>query len=436
MSTVRYSCICWLVLLLHLQPLEGKRQSGSLRIGGPLVDQRWHYISKFGYALGQGTYLFRMRLKEPANNWKSDKYLQFQIYLDEDWHKVETLPACHRSLVTKGVARRTEQIALKADGTWGPWRSGNLYQIVRPHIWYFTISDCLNSLSSDTYGIEFEFQAQQFDGSEFSLETRYMLLANSLIILVFSAFLARYCTWCVEFRHSTGVMHPVIRALSLIMATQCIAQILLLWHLWRYRADGQGMWVADALSEVLFMLSQVGQTTLIISIASGYTLSCSKGRGFTLMKPLAALILAVHAVLVAVGKLQDDASFKYHENEGNVGWTLFSIRLLLYTWFILAVQASQECGGFRLQLFLRQFKAVGSMYLLAYPLLFCFVQLLAPYLQHPVLQIGLLATQLGSNVWLANLFLKRGTYFEVSTLSSSMLPGGAGGLNLMTSKEE
>lgn len=200
--------------------------------------------------------------------------------------------------------------------------------------------------------------------------------------------------------------------------------------------DGEGIWLADALSEVLLMLSQVGQTTLLISIASGYTLSCRKGHGFTLMKPLAALVLGIHAVLVVLGKLQDDASVKYHENEGNVGWTLFSVRLLLYAWFIFAVQASKECGGFRLQLFLQQFKVVGSVYLLAYPLLFCLVQLLAPYLQHPVLQIGVLATQLSSDVWLANLFLKRGAYFEVSTLSASMLPGCAGGLSLMTCKDE
>merc|ERR1740138_808520 len=48
----------------------------------------------------------------------------------------------------------------------------------------------------------------------------------------------------------------------------------------------------------------------------------------------------------------------------------------------------------------------------------------APYLQHFVMTIGLMVMQLGSNVWLASLFLTRGRYFRVSTLSISELPGG------------
>jgi len=40
------------------------------------------------------------------------------------------------------------------------------------------------------------------------------------------------------------------------------------------------------------------------------------------------------------------------------------------------------------------------------------------------MSIGLMVMQASSSVWLATLFLTRGEYFKVSTLSASELPGG------------
>ena len=62
----------------------------------------------------------------------------------------------------------------------------------------------------------------------------------------------------------------------------------------------------------------------------------------------------IHIMLVGFGKIKDDASYKYHENEGVIGWILlvlrlsFFLRLLflafarlgLYGWFLWAVQSS------------------------------------------------------------------------------------------------
>merc|ERR1712167_425178 len=129
------------------------------------------------------------------------------------------------------------------------------------------------------------------------------------------------------------------------------------------------------------------------------------------------------AALVALGKLDDDAANKHHQNEGLVGWTPLSLRFVLYVWFIVGIRSSQQKGGFRLHAFLQQFRTAGSIYFLAYPSLFVIVQLFAPYLQHPVMQTGLLAMQTVSHFWLSRLFLSRGAYFNASVLSSSLLPG-------------
>merc|ERR1719198_45744 len=115
----------------------------------------------------------------------------------------------------------------------------------------------------------------------------------------------------------------------------------------------------------------------------GYTLLPSRGGRLVIVKWIALLSLFIHAALVSFGKLQDESACKYHENEGAVGWVLLSVRLMLLIWFDFAAQASQQKGGLRLQNFLKRFRIAGCIYFLAYPVLFVFVQILAPYLQHP-----------------------------------------------------
>lgn len=61
------------------------------------------------------------------------------------------------------------------------------------------------------------------------------------------------------------------------------------------------------------------------------------------------------------------------------------------------------------------------------------MQAFAPYLCHPLQQVGLQAAKIASAFWLAGLFFSKGSCYEVSCLSSSLLPlygrhgAGAGG---------
>merc|ERR1719181_2575827 len=141
------------------------------------------------------------------------------------------------------------------------------------------------------------------------------------------------------------------------------------------------------------MLSQVVQTTLLIAIAMGYTILPSRNNCMVVVKWIAVASLIIHAALVSFGKMQDESASKFHENEGAIGWVLLSVRLMLFVWFRFAAQASQEESGLRLRDFLERFSIIGSMYFLAYPVLFIVVQIFAAYLQHPIMQIGLLAIQ-------------------------------------------
>jgi hypothetical protein len=350
-----------------------------------------------------------------------DVNLEFTVYLDEDWDKVDaTTEPCKKN----SLARQNRGLALNANGTWGKELVGSLSQNVRPHIWYFAVSDCANKLHNFTHRLKFEFKALQYDGSEFSIEMRYMLTCNILFLLFLIILMWQVVQKMRKFSKSAGAIHPVIWTLVSAMIFQLIGQTFHTLHLFLYRSNGSGVKALEVLSEILFMISQVIQSSLLILIGLGYTLLQSKIGELDLIIPLAFMIGVIHIMLVGFGKIKDDAAYKYHENEGVIGYVLMFMRLLLYVWFLWAVQSSAKEGGMQVQRFYAQFRNAGTVYFMTYPAIFLITKCFAPYLQHSVNTLGLMVMQMGSNVWLASLFLNRGDYFKASTLSDSDLPGG------------
>lgn len=434
MSCFQQIAVC-ILLTLQLFCAEGKFQQGSVLISGTEPDEQWQYISKFGYGIGAGDYSVRVRLQQKRKATKNVK-LSLDVFLDEDWDNVQSLPSCRRA--KEGAARAQRPVSLLNNGQWSKWTKGDVYQSVRPHIWYFALSNCdtdpkaRNTLNG-TYLIDYEIRAQD-GGSEFSIEMKYMFFLSVAALLIFSVFLIFFAVRCFACRRTAGSVHFVVWVLTLAMLLQFAGQVIEVAHLWRFRSDGVGMQALDTLSQVLLMMSQVVQTTLLISIALGYTLLHLSMDELALVKPITFVVCVIHAALVAVGKLEGDAHLKHHQNEGALGWALVALRLGLYIWFVVAIKESQQKGGFRMQAFLQQFRTAGSIYFLAYPALFVVVQVFAPYLQHPIMQTGLLAMQTASHFWLAGLFLSRGTYFKASVLGSSVLPG-CSGFSVLPQKE-
>jgi hypothetical protein len=402
------------LLLMQLTAVEGKMQTGTIELGEGSL---WQFVGKFGYAIGEGAYSVRMKLHESASMAKH-KDIYFNLFLDEEWDKMEAMSSCAERV---SYARTRQSLFFNGVGEWQEI-SGTVLQNIRPHIWYFVVGDCRENFNDVTGLIDYEIHMTQPDGSEFGVEMYHMMAWNLLALACSSAFLAWYVRRCQDFARSAGDLHAVIWALSLAIALHYVGQVLHTLHLQSYRSNGRGIVSLDLCSEVFVMLSQVVQTALLIAIAMGYTLLPVQSCRIDVVKWIAVVSLAIHAVLVSFGKLQDESACKYHENEGAVGWVLLTVRILLFAWFWMAIQASQVQGGLRLHDFFQRFRIAGSLYFLAYPILFVIVQVFAPYLQHPILQIGLLVMQTASNVWLAELFLSRGTYFKVSALSSSLLP--------------
>lgn len=378
----------------------------------------WQYVGKFGYSVGVGSYEARVRARSPARFAK----LELEVFLDEDWPRVAALPKCSPEVAS--LSRATIDV-LGAGGEWGSWARGTVEQSRRAHIWYFALSGCSTISANVTQGVDFEMHYTQTDKSELSFELQYMPCATLLAVLCLTGFLVHFLRRCHHFRQSVGDVHPMIRALASVVLLQWFAEVLHLLHLQIYERTGSGESGLEACSSMLFMLSQVASCTLLLAVAKGYTLNSSQDVGLASVKRVAMPVALLHAGLVGHAAWQGDHAEKHHENEGAAGWAIVVVRLLLFAWFRSSMDVFQEqCRSFTLQDFLQRFRLASSVYFLSYPAIYIVVQVCAPYLQHPILHICTAATQTCAAVWLSDLFLSKGAYFQVSTLSCSLLPGG------------
>lgn len=399
---------------------EGKVQDRPFYIEGG----RWVYLSKFAFDIGRGNFSARLKLVQPL---PADANLTLHVYLDENWHAVEALKECDRHSLAKQI--RPIVLPRGLVSNWSSAITGTLNQYVRPHVWYFAVSSCEEgaSLPIDPTQLRFEITMKQGTGSHFSSEQKGMLPVQTFLCVVYTGFILLVLRRISAFFGSAGSVHPVINMLLGGLVVQYVARVAHVGHLWRYAGDGMGCRGLEIFSEVLVILSQVTQTTLMILIGAGYTLLQAKLGGLDIVVFAWIVVGGMHMILVAIEKRQDDASNKWHENEGTVGWVLLVMRLALYACFLAVLQRTSREGGFRLQHFLAQFRIAGSAYFLAYPSFFLLAKVFAPYWRHRVMTTGLTCMEMGSNVYLVSLFLTRGEYFRVSTLSASELPGGLGG---------
>jgi hypothetical protein len=362
-------------------------------------------------------------LSRPSDSDSSSEFaLAFLVYLDEVWSTVEAEPnQCARN----ASAKRKGETKIPQNGEWSKKIDGKLSQTVRPHVWYFALQDCGGALPEMTR-IEFDIEMRQEDGSEFSAELSGTLALGTAKIFIGSIFGFWFLQACLKARDSTGgKLHSVIKVLSCACFSQYVAWVLHWLHLYAYSKNGTGLRTLDILSEVASMTSQILVTSLSIFIAHGHTILPGIKSPISVLLGAFGIIVLIHMIVVVSGKFRDDASFKFHENEGSTGFWLVILRLMLFAWFVIAMRSSYAGTSQKLLRFLTQFFLASSLHFLAYPALIMVAGLFAPYLRHKVMFVGLFAVQAFALSWYTKMFLTRGEYFEVSCLGGSLLPSSS-----------
>jgi len=419
------SCFQALIVFSLLHVLAAKHHVREVKLHSAASwdpSLQWKYLSKFSYGMGIGRSRIRVRNKGIVPDYGSDHIpysVKVEIYMDEDWPGVEANPViCER----QNSARLQHEVHFSSGGLWSDWSTNMYSQSIRPHMWFFAISDCDNMLGNHSHQLEVEMVMIQENDSEVSYENRWALTTNVIALVVFGLFSVNLFRKSGSFRQINGALHPVITTLGVAIVLQLTGHLFHTRHLWAYSGDGVGLVWSETVSEIFFMLSQVLIAALLIIIAGGYTLTRSKVGDMELIIISSWLVAFVHVLAVIAGKYRDDDAWRFHEHEGAHGWLLFALRLALWAWFVFAARSTAADAGGALKNFLQGFSLVGSAYFLSYPIMFIVVRIFAAYLQTAILTAGITSMQVASVAWLGSLFLSRGAYFQVSSLNSSQLP--------------
>ena len=83
------------------------------------------------------------------------------------------------------LSRASKYLDLDPNGGWGMWQNGTVFQSVRSHVWYFSLSACgpgNENMNNSTRQILFEARFLQADDSEFSVELKGMLTFHVMYI--------------------------------------------------------------------------------------------------------------------------------------------------------------------------------------------------------------------------------------------------------------
>ena len=159
----------------------------------------------------------------------------------------------------------------------------------------------------------------------------FVLLGGLAVAMVFSF----YKYWQLEGKWLAP--HPIsVYALWF----QIIAITLKLFHLWCYSYNGKGYVAIDVGANVMQGVSEVVIALLLIFLASGWKLTFEDiefDENIEMYVPFSFLTLLVQIILTVLVIVDMDASHKYHDFAGILGWCLVILKTSLFAFFVYCI---------------------------------------------------------------------------------------------------
>ena len=190
-----------------------------------------------------------------------------------------------------------------------------------------------------------------------------------------------------------------------------------------YFEDGRGFAALDLLSIMFQVISQAIIVTLLLLIAGGWTITYTSLPDQGIYVPLGSLVFLLQVVVAGLTYVDYEAIDKFHDFSGLQGASLVVIRVGMWTLFLKWIREAALKARTKILDFVKTLALAGSVYMLAFPVLWVLSYFIASYVRHRVIVIGHLVLQtLSVGVILRQLKNKHSKYFQASTQSKGILP--------------
>jgi hypothetical protein len=393
------------------------KQVSQVFFMGPDTD--WRYLTKFAMDIGKGDWSMKVRFNKPIDETDEELRLKATIYLDDNWQDVLNQETCDSKV---SEAKRVKNLYLPYNGDWSKEISGTLSQKARPHVWFFALSDCEHRLEAKTR-LRVEVTLLNTENSQFSLEERGLEYIYPLLLVFFSAFLFTSTRKVLErYRRTEEIEGPQV-GLVIAISAAFLSLMFMCGHIWAYSYNGQGFVLLDFLAQALEVISQLVLSVLFILLSSGWTLKYREYPEADIYIPVTLLVTMLHVLIVGFGRITDDSHYKFSDYEGEAGMLLVLLRVGMWLWFVYCIKGLLKSLTGRQAMFTQYFSVLASAYFLALPVIVVISWGFVPYARHKVVTFGTWLIQVLAIAALSHLFSEKSSYYKMSTMSSSVLPG-------------
>lgn len=317
--------ICYL-FIITIRSNDAKSVEGQFYIN----TSGFHYLTKFGCSIGECPWKIRIRLIKPWISASLGSALDFthgfqdilqkapptaisiKVMLDVTWEQspVNRRPKCS----DMHLAHITKSLNVPLNGEWSEWEEDAVNQHIRPHLWYFIAEDCsgiiaesiasslsLNKERLRPLKFEWEFEALQPDGSQFSYELFGTFRVAIFHSFCYGAVLIFMGLYEVREIRKTGKIHVMVQMLNVCVLSQISSSSLHIAHLLAYKYNGSGLPYLDTIAETFSIISQIVMSSVMIFIAMGLTLNVPNAakRVESIGFPIIILITVLHIGLVS-----------------------------------------------------------------------------------------------------------------------------------------
>ena len=403
----------WSVLLLGI--VYAKYVSTVITLN---PDNPWKYVSKFASHIGKGTWEMKAKLMKIPDPDSKD-FIDFvgTVYIDNKWEDALSQSSCEAKEL---ASRRQKTLRVPLNGEWSDPIDGTLTQSTRTHFWYFSISSCK---IIEKYKLRVEMQFINADGSEFSAEDHGLQYVYPVIMLIFLIALSGNIFRLVRKFQKTDDLESNLLILNIAIACQLSGIFFVVIHFWIYAYNGKGFVVFDVFYQALEVLSSVMVTILLILIASGWTLKYRNFPDADVYIPISLFVVILNLMIVGLGRITEDSYYKHSDYEGIPGFFLIVMRIALWLWFLYLIQEMKQKANEKMMGFLIKFSIMASLYFLALPALVIFSWIFEAYVRNKVVVLLVNLIQISVFMFLTHLFSEKSTFYKISTMSESVLPG-------------
>ena len=399
-----------------LLPLINSKQLSTTITLSP--SEPWKYLTKFSMISGRGSFKLRAQLVAPRPEDSAPVQLVSNIFMDRNWYEVLQESNCTDKY--RGASTHYT-LDLPSSGAWSREISGFLSQKYKPRFWYFTFSSCQ---IKDKAKIRVEISLKNSNESEFSAEDMGLEYAHIFILVIYFFFLSRNMLRIVVSVEKNDDVPLSMFILNGSILTQFAGILFKIVHLWVFWYNGKGVLFIDIISQALEVVSSILVSVLFILIASGWTL---KYKGFPeadIYIPISMLIIAINLIVIAIGKISDDAYDKYSDYEGLSGFFIILLRILSWVWFLMLEKELEKSAAARLRNFLFNFLICVSCYFLSLPFIVVVSWMFEPWSRKLVIFVLNNLAQVGIFFYTQHLLSEKSEFYQISTLSKSVLPIG------------